>query len=291
MEVFISPSINKEEKASLELKLKQLHKNVVFNNKITKDVQLRIVSKLELFLFLNTKWLTITPCCLHHMTQLKIDPFSFVGKEWKFFSNLFLYNKKLGFISMCKDEVKRMSAAVKSMGGNVCDIHDAKIDYLISGSYSKINIDTNAPIVHQSWIEALLHSNTYFSHNKFCIESIRSNNEEVKRKENIRDFSIIYKNEEIRRKENTRDFSIRFNNEEIRRKENTRDFSIIYKNEEDRRKENTWKYNESEEIERRERVKKIVELDDYSDSEPVFLDSKNVSCISQKEDGNNFKCL
>ena len=36
MEVFISPSINKEEKASLELKLKQLHKNVVFNNKITK---------------------------------------------------------------------------------------------------------------------------------------------------------------------------------------------------------------------------------------------------------------
>ena len=255
MEVFISPSINKEEKASLELKLKQLHKNVVFNNKITKDVQLRIVSKLELFLFLNTKWLTITPCCLHHMTQLKIDPFSFVGKEWKFFSNLFLYNKKLGFISMCKDEVKRMSAAVKSMGGNVCDIHDAKIDYLISGSYSKINIDTNAPIVHQSWIEALLHSNTYFSHNKFCIESIRSNNEEVKRKENIRDFSIIYKNEE------------------------------------DRRKENIWKYNESEEIERRERVKKIVELDDYSDSEPVFLDSKNVSCISQKEDGNNFKCL
>ncbi|OHS95574.1 hypothetical protein TRFO_10479 [Tritrichomonas foetus] len=120
--------------------------------------------------------LTVTPLVLKQLIADKypIKNLFDLQKYGLCFNNLYLFSQKIGFAKNIPDDyITRLIQMVPYMGGQVVNINDFKINYIIT--YEKCDNPHKALLVLPSWLESLFHSPIYLEPSPFEIPDISIN--------------------------------------------------------------------------------------------------------------------
>ncbi|OHT10234.1 hypothetical protein TRFO_20535 [Tritrichomonas foetus] len=182
-EVFLSPQLTTHEKTMASTLLKDICEDSVIVQKISPTIGLRVVTRHELIFITKQNCLIVTPLCLKHMKIKQINPGLF-QTEWKSYINLFLFRKKIAFLNISEEKVKKYTDMVRCMGGKVVFLINSKVDYVITDKPSQIVLShSHPPMIKPEWLDSLFYETNYIKPSNYLIEtSLSKKTPTVKRK-------------------------------------------------------------------------------------------------------------